>query len=395
MPGRVSVGAEVLANSGFAPLRGKRVGLVVNRASVVNGQHLIDLIGATPDVRLTAIFAPEHGVRADADAGDAVSDSTDPRSGAPIFSLYGDTKTPTASMLANVDVLVFDLQDTGTRYYTYIATLGRVMQAAGEHSIPLIVCDRPNPLGGDGVGGYQRDPDKESFISPYPVPSVYGLTIGELATAIHGEGWGDGTARADVSVIWMQGWSRAMRVTDTGLTWTPPSPGLQTTNAAMLYPAMVAFEPTVFSYGSGTTDPFTAIASPWADSDSLAAAVTAAAIPGLSVEPTSFTPSALPGMAQTPQYMGQTVHGVRLTVTDAHAFDPSLAAVALLVVADRFADDHGHPLIRDRATFDLLAGTSRLRERLAAGDDAATIVESQRASRADWAAVRAQYVHYP
>lgn len=189
LPQPIAVGAEVLAASGFAALAGKRVGLITNQTGRVGAEHLADLLHRAPNLRLTAVFSPEHGFRGQAEAGATVRSGIDAKTGVPIHSLYGATRKPTPGMLHNVDVLVFDIQDVGVRFYTYISTMGLAMQAAASARIPFLVLDRPNPLGGEYVSGFVLEPSLRSFVGEYPIPIVHGLTVGELARMIRSEKW--------------------------------------------------------------------------------------------------------------------------------------------------------------------------------------------------------------
>ncbi len=206
----VSTGADRLARDGFRALGRRRVGLVTNQTGRSGGRHIVDQMVAA-GVRLAAVLAPEHGFRGEVEAGKAVRDGRDPKTGIPIHSLYGATQKPTPAMLAGLDVLVFDIQDIGARFYTYISTMGLAMQAAAEARLPFMVLDRPNPLGGTYVDGFVLEPAHRSFVGQYPIPIVHGLTVGELARMIKGERWLDGLGQMALEVIEMQGWQRAMR----------------------------------------------------------------------------------------------------------------------------------------------------------------------------------------
>ncbi len=224
----VTTGAEAFAASRFAAVAGKRVGLVTNHTGRVRGEHLADVLSKAPNMKLTAIFAPEHGFRGTAEAGAKVRDGVDAKTGVAVFSLYGASRKPTSRMLRNVDVLVFDIQDIGVRFYTYISTMGLAMQAAAAARIPFVVLDRPNPLGGDYVSGFVLEPALRSFVGQYPIPIVHGMTVGELARMIQGEKWLDGLDGLQLSVVAMQGWQRSVRWPQTGLAWVATSPNIPT-----------------------------------------------------------------------------------------------------------------------------------------------------------------------
>ncbi|MCL4147320.1 UNVERIFIED_CONTAM: hypothetical protein GTU68_005886 [Idotea baltica] len=220
-------GAARFLAEGFSDFSGQRVGLIASRASVLDGRSVIDLLAESSEVDLVAIFTPEHGLRADGGAGEVIADEIDPITGLPVFSLYGNTRQPTSQMLDGVDVLLFDLQDVGARYYTYTATMGLAMQAAARGGIPFVVLDRPNPLGGRSADGALREPGQESFVSQYPTPALHGMTTGELALAVKGQHWLSDLDDLDLRVMELANWNRADLWADTGLA-APPSPGLPT-----------------------------------------------------------------------------------------------------------------------------------------------------------------------
>ncbi len=396
---RATTGGEILAARDFSDFSGNRVGLIASRASVVNGESVIDLFDRSTEIELVAIFAPEHGVRAEAGAGELIEDGVDPITGLPIRSLYGQTRQPTPEMLADVDILVFDLQDVGTRFYTYTATMGLAMQAAADVGIPFVVLDRPNPLGGLLVEGAVRAPDLESFVSQYPIPAVHGMTAGELALAIKGEGWLSGLEDLDLAVAPLVGWERTDRWQDTGLPWVPPSPGLATVESAGTYPAMVLFEATTLSYGTGTEYPFQQIGAPWLDGEALAAELNSRSLPGVQFRVVTFTPETRPEGAD-PRYAGIEVEGVRLEIIDGQRARPFAAGVHLLegvllqARALPDAPDEAAPVI-DRPEFlDLLTGGTDVRVGLDAGRPAADIVADWSADLAEFEAIRSQYLQY-
>lgn len=389
----VRIGAQVLVDSQFAAVANLRLGLIVNQTSMVAGEHLIDHVADHPDVELAAIFAPEHGVRGSADAGELVGDTVDVETGVPIFSLYSSARRPTTEMLADVDVLVYDLQDVGTRFYTYISTMGLAMEAANEAGIPFVVLDRPNPLGGEAVTGFSRTSSQSSFVGLYPIPAVYGLTSGELALAIVGEGWLDGTDGLDLQVVEMEGWTRSQRWHDTGIDWIAPSPGLPTADAALVYPGTVLFETTILSYGKGTTEPFTTIGAPWVDGPEVAASLNALDLPGVRFESIVFTPD--PAIVPNPRFPDEELGGVRYLVTDRDAFDSMVVGAHVLVTFQRHAEQQGIGSIIDRSEmFDLLAGTTELRRMLDAGASAGELIAAWQLDAEAFESLRVPYLLY-
>ncbi|ARU42066.1 hypothetical protein CCB80_13315 [Armatimonadetes bacterium Uphvl-Ar1] len=281
-------GAQVMHQTNFQPLENKRVGLVTNHTAMVGDTHLIDILHANPKIKLTALFGPEHGLRGLADAGAKITDETDPKTGVPIFSLYGQTQKPKQEHLKNLDILVYDIQDIGARFYTYISTLGLCMQAAAEAKIPFLVLDRPNPLGGTKVSGYVLEPAHASFVGQYPIPIQYGLTIGELAKMIKGEAWLPGLQNLDLQVAKLENWNRNQ--TAAGQPWIKPSPNIPDFETALLYPGTCLFEAIHASEGRGTTEPFLKLGAPYINAEKLAQTLNSKNIPGIDFSSVSFTP---------------------------------------------------------------------------------------------------------
>lgn len=394
-PSVVTTGPDVLAASAFAELAGKRVGLVTNQTSLVHGEHLVDLLSKAPNVTLTAIFAPEHGFRGVAEAGARVRSSVDTKTGAPIFSLYGASRKPTPQMLRDVDVLVFDIQDIGVRFYTYISTMGLAMQAAAVARIPFIVLDRPNPLGGEYVSGFVLEPPLRSFVGQYPIPIVHGLTVGELALMIKGEKWLDGLDHLELSVIKMQGWTRSMRWPQTERPWVPTSPNIPTFESALVYPGIGIVGEMQVNEGRGTPTPFTLFGTPWLDASRLAAHFNAIGLPGVRFEKTTYTPRSISHVATRPRFDGEMVNGVRVVVTDAMRVEPleiGMHVMSALVAQARAKDVP--QLFGNLAMFHKIAGTKRLYQMLASGRDAAAIIASWQAEVAQFKLRRAPYLLY-
>lgn len=314
MAAQVKPGIEVLRDNNFAALRGKRVGLITNPTGVDRTlKSTIDILHEAPEVKLTALFSPEHGVRGDITAGQNVPTYTDKATGVKVHSLYGRTKKPTAQMLADVDVLVYDIQDNGCRSYTFISTLGRAMEACAEHGKEFMVLDRPNPLGGEKIEGCLTEPDCISFVSQYAIPYIYGLTPGELAGLLNGEGMLSGGKKAKLTVIPMQGWKRSMTYDRTGLPWILPSPHIPTAETALYYPSSgIMGELDYISIGVGYTMPFRLFCAQWIDAETLSKRLNGLSIPGVRFRPIHIKPYY--GFGK-----GQNLHGVEFMVTDASA----------------------------------------------------------------------------
>src|SRR6266508_4953344 len=275
-PAQVQLGSEVLAANGFKELQGKRVGLITNPSGVNrSGESTIDLLRRAPCVKLVGLFGPEHGIYGDVKAGENIRDKTDRRTGLPVHSLYGATRKPTPSMLAGLDALVYDLQDTGVRSYTFIRTMCLAMEACAEAGVEFVVLDRPNPLGGERVEGPMVEDRFRSFVGQWKIPYVYGLTCGELARMINGEGWIK--KPCNLTVIAMNGWRRAMVWRDTGLRWTPTSPNVPRGNSPLYYAATGLFGELAggsgASIGARLKRPFECVIAPWLDAKKMSAAM--------------------------------------------------------------------------------------------------------------------------
>jgi len=375
----VRTGTEVLVKNDFAALEGARVGLIVNHTARVDTAHLIDRIDRAPNVELGALFGPEHGLRGTAGAGEKLSDGRDERTGAPIYSLYGETLRPTSSEMEGLDALVFDVQDVGARFYTYITTMGLAMQAAADAGIRFVVLDRPNPLGGTYVSGFTLEPEHKSFVGRYPLPIAHGLTVGELARLIKAKALLPGLQELDLTVIKMKGWSRNKQWPDTKRDWIPPSPNLPTWKTALVYPGMCFFEGVRVSEGRGTDHPFLQIGMPWGPAAAVSVVDTleARSIPGVSFDTTTFTPTSRPQAAPSPRFEGQTLHGFRLRVTNHQAVRPVELGIHALHAVYQQAQTQGDTAFVSRPNhLTRLAGTERLQTLLEQGASPNSIIAS-------------------
>lgn len=321
----------------FSAFKGKKIGLITNQTGVDrNGRHVADLLKQAPGVKLVALFGPEHGIRGRAEAGAIIDSQTDSATGLPVHSLYAATRKPTPEMLQGIDALVFDIQDVGARFYTYISTMALALQAAAEANIEFHVLDRPNPLG-DGVEGPLLAPQHRSFVGIHPIALRHGMTTGELARMFVGEKWiypqqeGERTDRSwsKLHIVPVKGWQRQV-LSELDINWIAPSPNMPSLATALVYPGVCLLEATNVSEGRGTPEPFTAIGAPWIDSEQLIKRLQPEA-EGIRFTPISFTPVDLPGMAMNPKYEGQECHGLKLRVTDPAKFASVKFGVALLV----------------------------------------------------------------
>ena len=315
----VRLGSDLLLAS--SRLKGARVGVVCNHASLDRGYlHIVDRLATTPDVTLAAIFGPQHGFRSDVqDNMIETPHADDSTRRVPVYSLYSETREPTAAMLASLDFLIIDLQDIGARIYTYIYTMANCLRACAKHRVPVIVCDRPNPIGGTDVEGALLVAGFESFVGQFPIPMRHGMTIGELARLFN-EHFGLG---ATLEIVKMQGWTRDMYADTTDLPWVMPSPNMPTLDTAIVYPGTVLFEGILISEGRGTTRPFELIGAPWIDAESFSRRMNGLGLPGVYFRPAVFEPT-------FQKHAKKTCGGCQIHVLDRTAFKPVLTGVALI-----------------------------------------------------------------
>jgi uncharacterized protein YbbC (DUF1343 family) len=380
---RLKTGADLLIEQRLALLRGKNVGLITNHTGrLSSGEHLVDALLAQ-GITVSALFGPEHGIRGAAGAGEEVGDTVDARTGVPVYSLYGNVSKPTPAMLEHVDILVFDIQDVGVRFYTYTTTMALCMEAAAEAHLPFVVLDRPNPLGGLLVDGPVLDDSVRSFVGRYPIPVVYGLTIGELASLINGEGWLANGVRADLTVVDMKGWARSMRWEETGMPWLAPSPNLPTPMASLVYPATCLIEGTNVSEGRGTAKPFQLIGAPWLSGDSLAGLLQSHRLPGFRCVPITFTPV-------SSKFRGELCKGISLEVVEPPAFRPVVTGLFLISDILRLAPAKAE----FRGSFKRLLGLPGVSERLLRGESPAVIESEWQERTAQFQVVAAKYHRY-
>ncbi|CAH0163691.1 hypothetical protein SRABI96_01019 [Peribacillus sp. Bi96] len=379
---KVSTGIEVLLKEEKNVLRGKKVGLITNPTGIDSKLNsIVDLLHDDPDIQLTALFGPEHGVRGDAQAGASVEYYIDEKTGLPVYSLYGKTKKPTPEMLKDVEVLVFDIQDVGTRYYTYIYTMAYAMEAAKENDIPFIVLDRPNPQGGESVDGPVLESEFSSFVGLYPIPLKHGMTVGELAMLFNKEF----NIGADLKVIQMKGWKRDMDYDDTGLPFVMPSPNMPTVSTTFVYPATGLIEGTNVSEGRGTTKPFELIGAPYINSDELAGKLNALRLPGVKFRAASFTP-------MFSKHAGTLSHGVEIYVTDREEFKAVPTGLHIIkTIHDLYPGDFEFLKANN---FSLLIGNGWVRSRIEDGSSVNEIMKEYQVKQDTFKKVRKHYLLY-
>ncbi len=372
------------------PVRGLRVGLVVNPSSITPGlEHASVALSGRRGVKVTALFGPEHGIAADAQDLVEVGHSRDRETGLPVYSLYGETRVPTPGMLAGVDAMVYDVQDVGSRYYTFVYTMLHVMEACAREGKRAVVLDRPNPIGGDAVDGNVLDPAYRSFVGMHPLAVRHGMTAGELALLFREELALD----VDLRVVPMKGWRRGMAYEDTGLPWVLPSPNIPTVDTAFVYPGGCLVEGTNLAEGRGTTRPFELVGAPWLDGPALARALEKERLPGVGFRAAAFTPT-------FQKHAGELCHGVQVHVLDRRRFPAFLTYLLLIQHARR--QDPGRFAWRDppyeyehvRLPIDILCGTDRVRKAIEAGVSPKRLVPGWRKELAAFRRRRARHLLY-
>jgi uncharacterized protein YbbC (DUF1343 family) len=385
----VRLGSDLLFAS--SRLKGARIGVVCNHASVDRGfVHVLDRVGTSPGVTLAAIFGPQHGFRSDVqDNMVETPHIDDPGRRVPIYSLYSETREPTAEMLRGIDALVIDLQDIGARIYTYIYTMANCLRAARRHGVQVIVCDRPNPIDGTDVEGAALVPGFESFVGQFPIPMRHGMTIGELARLFN-EHFGIG---AQLDVVKTEGWRRDMYADATGLPWVMPSPNMPTLDTAIVYPGTVLFEGIMLSEGRGTTRPFELVGAPWIEAESFARDMNALRLPGAYFRPAVFEPT-------FQKHARQPCGGCQIHVTDRTAFKPVLTGVALIAMFHRanpttFAwRQPPYEYEHDKMPIDILAGSAQLRQQIETGVPTTDIAAGWHDDEAAFRKLREKYLLY-
>ncbi|RWZ52157.1 DUF1343 domain-containing protein [Halobacillus fulvus] len=381
------LGVETLLEDEKELIEGKRVGLITNPTGVDQDLNsIVDLLHNDPDVELTALYGPEHGVRGSAQAGEYVEFYTDETTGLPVYSLYGQTRKPTPEMLENIDVLLFDIQDVGTRFYTYIYTMAYAMEAAQENDIPFIVLDRPNPLSGEVVAGPVLESEYKSFVGNYEIPLRHGMTVGELAKLFNEE-FGIG---ADLTVVEMNKWKRNMYYDETPLQFIAPSPNMPTLDTALVYPGAALIEGTNVSEGRGTTKPFEWIGAPFINSTELAAALNEKDLPGVTFRAASFTPA-------FSKHRGTLSNGIEIHVTDKEDYQSVVTGLHIVkTIHDMYPEDFEFRAENSAGIsfFDNLIGNGWVREAIENGESVESIVDRWQDDLSEFKEVREQYLIY-
>lgn len=373
----MQVGIDVLESEKFAALRGKHVGLITNHTGLdAQGRSTVDLLLRAPGVQLVALFSPEHGLAGRND--ERVSSTKDAATGLPIYSLYAETLRPTDAMLQGIDTLIFDVQDAGVRFYTYLTTMGYCMEEAAKRNIAFYVLDRPNPLGGEIVEGPVLDADKTSFTAYFPLPVRYALTIGEIAKFFNAENH----INCDLHVVEMKNWHRNYFYESTGIRWLPPSPNLRTLNGSILYPGLEILQNAGVSVGRGTETPFEEFGAPWINGDEVAAALNAQHLPGLRFTGQPFIP--VVGL-----YSGQRCGGVAIRVGDKQAVRSMRMGIEIATILKKLYPDNFDP-----AKLMILVGNAETIQQLQEGAAPEQITARWSSDLNTFDAVRRKYFLY-
>jgi uncharacterized protein YbbC (DUF1343 family) len=389
---RVKIGAEILIEKHLDLIKGKKIGIVTNHTGILpDGRHIVDVLNEIEGVKIVAFFGPEHGIRGEVPDGKSISHGVDAKTGIPVFSLYGEVKKPTEEMLKDIDVLIFDIQDVGARFYTYISTMSYCMEACAEMGKKFIVLDRPNPIRGVYVDGPILEPRFKSFVGLHPIPVAHGMTVGELAKMFNDEGWLENAVKADLTVVKMENYSRRMWFDQTGLPWVKPSPNMMTLKTAIVYTATCFIEGTNVSEGRGTQHPFEWIGAPWIDGEKLAKELNHYKLPGVKFEPISFTPTDIEKVTVDPKYEGEKCGGVYLNVYDREKFEPVKVGVYILYALKKLYPDK---FKWRTAGQDRLWGTDKVRLMIDEGKKPDEIIKTWEDDIKKFLSIRQKYLLY-
>jgi uncharacterized protein YbbC (DUF1343 family) len=387
---KVKTGADILVEKESGILKGKKIGMVVNHSALLSdGRHLVDVLHKMDGVEVTALFGPEHGIRGDTTG--RLEDMTDPATGLKVFSLYGKTYKPTEEMMADVDLLIYDIQDVGARFYTYITTLGHIMEAAAEKAIPVVVLDRPNPIAGNYIDGPVAKDNMKSFVAYGPMPVAHGMTVGELAKMYNEENWLQNGMKAELRVIKMENWNRDMWFDQTELKWVKPSPNMPFLSTAIVYTGTCLFEGTNVSEGRGSEKPFEYIAAPWIDNRKVAEELNEVGLKGVEFKTVEFIPEWFSFNARKPKYYQEKVNGIYLDVTVREVFEPVKAGIYLLWSIHR---NHKEKFEWRNDTIDKLAGTTDVRTMISSGKNPEEIFKTWNKELEEFKIIRNKYLLY-
>lgn len=388
----VQSGADRLLTDGIDLIKDKRVGILTNHTGRLStGEHIVDAVVNSDLCHVQALFGPEHGIFGTAEDGRSVDNGKHPRYQLPIYSLYGDTQKPTAEMLADIDLLICDIQDIGARFYTFISTIALAIESAAEQKKEVVILDRPNPIRGLAFDGPIRDNALRSFVGWMPIPVTHGMTVGELASLWNEEGEFRNRVRARLTVMPMTGWRRSLWYDETTLPWIAPSPNMQTLNTAAIYPGLCLVEGTSLSEGRGTESPFELIGAPWLDPEKVLSHIDKHYCAGIGFSRKDFIPQVISGKAFEPKFEGIQCRGIRIHIEERNAIEPLRLGIALLSAVKSV---HHDQMTFDAMRFDRLSGSSRIRMLLESGADVEEITDMWGDDIRRFGDVRSRYLQY-
>lgn len=389
---KVVVGADLIISENSNLIKGKRLGIVTNHSALLaSNVHLVDTLFHINDVTISALFGPEHGIRGDNADGATIADGKDSKTGIPVYSLYGKINKPTKEMLKDVDLLLFDIQDVGARFYTFISTLFYTIQAAAENNIPIIVLDRPNPIGGVKVEGPILKEELTSFVGIAPIPIMHGMTIGELATIFNGRGMIGKDVKAKLTVIKMKNWERKLYFDECNIQWVKPSPNIYSIETAIIYPGTCLIEGTNVSEGRGTDAPFQIIGAPFINANTLYETIKNLKINGAEFDPIEFTPVEIANVASNPKYKDQLCRGIKIKIINRSIFNPVHFGIQLITtIHNLYPNDFKFSDTR----FDKLSGDKKIREQIIANKTHEEIITSWQRELNDFKDLRKKYLLY-
>lgn len=390
---KIATGADLLLSENIDLIEGHNLGIITNQTALLaNGTHLVDaLYNSEFRIKIVALFGPEHGIRGDAKAGEVVENGIDDKTQAPIYSLYGKNKKPTKEMLKGVDVLIFDMQDVGARFYTYLSTLYYSMQTAAENKIPIIVLDRPNPIGGNYVDGPIRQDSLSSFVGIAPIPIAHGMTFGELANYFNDENLLGNNLHAMLEVLKIKNWKRNYFFNDLNLPWIKPSPNITDLETAIVYPGICLIEGTNISEGRGTEKPFLNIGAPFIKAKQLLNELRKFKITGITFSEISFTPKDIPNVAANSKYKDNLCHGISIHVTDKTKVESVKFGITLLYVLHKL---YPKEFSFKEKSFELLSGDSKIRKQLLMNISPKQIFKSYQKELSNFKEIRNKYLLY-
>ncbi len=388
----ISVGAEILISDKIDLIKNKNIGIITNHTAILsNGVHLVDTLVNIKGINLVALFGPEHGIRGQSSAGETVETSLDEKTKIPVYSLYGKNVKPTKEMLNNIDLLIFDIQDVGARFYTYISTLFYSLQSAAENNIPIIVLDRPNPIGGIYIDGPILKDELSSFVGIAPIPIVYAMTIGELANYFVGENLIGKDLKPDLTIIKLKNWKLEYYFDDCKLQWINPSPNIKNLETAFIYPGTCLIEGTNISEGRGTENPFLTIGAPFVNSSELIKEMNKLNIDGLELLPVKFSPKEIEGVASNTKYMNELCNGIFIKITEHQKLQSVKFGIKLIYALHKL---YPAEFKFNGNTFDKLSGDKKIREMIVEGYNPDEIIKSWESELKVFEKIRNKYLLY-